>query len=55
MTTDELTEIAIEKLWQMLHDPRLKGCSPYDAARKIGLGSEAAKIVAQRWSGPEKF
>ena len=52
---EQLAKMAIEKLWQMLNDDRLKGLSPYQAARKIGLGEASAKIVERRWDGPKIF
>jgi hypothetical protein len=55
ISDDELAEMAIDTLWRMLNDERLKGCSPYEAARKIGLGAEPAKIVERRWDGPKVF
>lgn len=45
MPNEELARIAIEKLWTMINDNRLKGLTPYQAARKIGHGEASAKIV----------
>lgn len=52
---EELAKIAVDQLWKMLNDPRLKNCTAYEAARKIGLGEEPAKIVEKNWDGPVKF
>lgn len=55
ITPEQLSRMAIENLLQLLYDPRLAGCTPYEAARRIGLGETSARLVEQWWDGPEVF
>ncbi|HHS82422.1 MAG TPA: hypothetical protein ENJ68_02780 [Devosia sp.] len=55
ITREQLARMAIETLWQLLHDPRLAGCTPYEAARRIGLKEGAARLVEKWWDGPAVF
>ena len=55
ISNEALAKMAIEKLWSLLKDDRLKGLTPYQAARKIGLGEASAKIVEKKWDGPNIF
>ena len=53
ISNEELAQMTIDKLWSMVRDPRLKGMTPYEAARAMGLGADSAKIVEERWDGPK--
>ena len=55
LSNEELAQMTIYKLWSMIRDPRLKGLTPYEAARAMSLGEASAKIVADRWDGPKIF
>lgn len=53
LSNEELAQMTIDKLWSMTRDPRLKGLTPYEAARAMSLREASAKIVADRWDGPK--
>lgn len=53
MEKQEQAQIIIDNLWAMLGDQRLKGCSAYEAARKIGANDELAQLVSRLWNGPD--
>lgn len=55
MNNEDLAKMAIDRLWTMLTDERLKGLTPYEAARAIGLEHDPAKLVEARWDGPGVF
>jgi len=55
ITNDKLANMAVDKLWSLVNDNRLKGLDPYQAARAIGIGETTAKLVAERWDGPQVF
>jgi hypothetical protein len=51
----DAVSLILDKLYALIGDPRLSGCTPYVAARKIGATDAVAERIAELWRGPDRF